>query len=158
MAVFSSAAWAASMERRANAAASGGLLRVGVGMLEPLLPTKRQVLQACQGLGCVRHPLLDALRQLTEPHAEWAAQDRRFRESERRRVELIDFIDDWVHSALPPAHGCVALHAESLGSIADRLAHLAACAAAHLAPTLVDVWGRLAELAVGYRGVMSRTW
>ncbi|MEV6070409.1 DUF4254 domain-containing protein [Nocardia sp. NPDC052001] len=75
------------------------------------------------------------------------------------RDELVQAIDCWVTSRLPPSHGAARVHTETMGAVIDRLAQLTAHAYAALThapgPELTRIWERLAELAVGYEDLAS---
>jgi hypothetical protein len=78
------------------------------------------------------------------------------REIERRRVELVMAIDDWVMRCVPQHRLGATLHTETVGAVIDRLAE--SSVRAHHALMTLDAhdellhnaWHHLAELADAY--------
>ncbi|MEU1998330.1 DUF4254 domain-containing protein [Nocardia gamkensis] len=78
------------------------------------------------------------------------------REIERRRVELVMAIDDWVMRSVPQHRLGATLHTETVGAVIDRLAE-SSVRAHHALMTrnahdelLHNAWHHLAELADAY--------
>ncbi|MVU82846.1 DUF4254 domain-containing protein [Nocardia sp. ET3-3] len=124
------------------------------------LPSKNQVLQACRGTDEPGHPLLRAAHDLTALHERLlGAESDEILELDTVRADLVNEIDCWVTTQLPPSHGAARVHTETLGAVIDRLARLTAAAYAALARQsgreLTIAWEHLAELAVGYEDLAS---
>lgn len=80
----------------------------------------------------------------------------RILEIERRRMELVMAIDDWVMRNVPQNRLGATLHTETIGAVIDRLAE-ASVRAHHALMTLVSddellhgAWHHLAELTDAY--------
>jgi hypothetical protein len=126
---------------------------------EPL-PTKSELLHACRGLECDRHPILRAAHALTELHERrLSTTGPENTDVDTERAGHIADIDRCVTSSLPPAHGSARVHTETLGAVVDRVARFTATAYAALASPvdwrLGDAWERLAELAIGYEDLVA---
>ncbi|KAA8886412.1 DUF4254 domain-containing protein [Nocardia colli] len=129
-----------------------------------LLPTSDLLVRACRGHRVVGGPLLWFARDLAVLH------ERRLvgrggsvdtdplvvLEIERRRVELVMAIDDWVARSVPQHRLGATLHTETVGAVIDRLAE--SSVRAHHALMTLDAhderlhgaWHHLAELADAY--------
>ncbi|MFG1794375.1 DUF4254 domain-containing protein [Nocardia sp. NPDC049149] len=129
-----------------------------------LLPTSDLLVRACRGHRVVGGPLLWFARDLAVLH------ERRLvgrggsvdtdptvvLEIERRRVELVMAIDDWVARTVPQHRLGATLHTETVGAVLDRLAE--SSVRAHHALMTLDAhderlhgaWHHLAELADAY--------
>lgn len=120
------------------------------------LPSKDELLEACNGTVRMNHPVLHAARELAALHiARRIATDQNMHESYRSRAELVRAIDCWAVVNLPQAGGASYLHTESVGMVIDRIAQYSVDAHTALNSTVAEqnrhfLWQRLAELAVAY--------
>jgi len=118
------------------------------------------VLAACRGLPHADHPMLDAVGELTELHEiRERTPARDLAKLERRREQLVRAIDRWITLATPVPDISARLHAETVGSLIDRLAQLTVQAyveSAHAPHTVYyDAWVRLHELADRYQDLIG---
>ncbi|MBF6464986.1 DUF4254 domain-containing protein [Nocardia beijingensis] len=129
-----------------------------------LLPTSDLLVRACRGHRVVGGPLLWFARDLAVLHerrlvGRGGSVDTSaavIREIERRRVELVMAIDDWVMRSVPQHRLGATLHTETVGAVIDRLAE-SSVRAHHALMTLNahdellhNAWHHLAELADAY--------
>lgn len=129
-----------------------------------LLPTSDLLVRACRGHRVVGGPLLWFARDLAVLHerrlvGRGGSVDTAvavIREIERRRVELVMAIDDWVMRSVPQHRLGATLHTETVGAVIDRLAE-SSVRAHHALMTLNahdellhNAWHHLAELADAY--------
>ncbi|WP_269782991.1 DUF4254 domain-containing protein [Nocardia terpenica] len=114
------------------------------------------ILEACAGRVHLPHPVLRAACELASLHRERLGADSEgLAEIDCQRTRLVHRVDQWVASAMPPAHGGAFMHTETVGSVVDRLAQFSVCAYAALARSTSQwdlhlAWQRLAELSLGY--------
>ncbi len=130
-----------------------------------LVPSSDLLLRACRGHRVIGGPLLWFARDLAVLHERRLGgtgdnapdlEPAAILEIERRRMELVMAIDDWVSRAVPQHRLGATLHTETIGSVIDRLGE--ASVRAHHALMTLDAdnevlhgaWHRLAELADGY--------
>lgn len=130
-----------------------------------LLPSSDLMLRACRGHRVIGGPLLWFARDLAVLHerrsigrggSEPEPDPTAIVEIERRRIELVMAIDDWVARTVPQHRLGATLHTETIGSVIDRLAE--SSVRAHHALMTLDAdneilhgaWHHLAELADGY--------
>ena len=129
-----------------------------------LVPTSDLLVRACRGHRVVGGPLLWFARDLAVLHerrlvGRGGSVDTSvavIREIERRRVELVMAIDDWVMRSVPQHRLGATLHTETVGAVIDRLAE--SSVRAHHALMTLDAhdellhnaWHHLAELADAY--------
>ncbi|MEV6323000.1 DUF4254 domain-containing protein [Nocardia sp. NPDC051787] len=122
------------------------------------------LVRACRGHRVVGGPLLWFARDLAVLHerrlvGRGGSVDTSvavIREIERRRVELVMAIDDWVLRSVPQHRLGATLHTETVGAVIDRLAE--SSVRAHHALMTLDAhddllhyaWHHLAELADAY--------
>ncbi|MGQ4600548.1 DUF4254 domain-containing protein [Nocardia sp. R6R-6] len=124
--------------------------------MNPVLPSKDLLLEACTGSIRQPHPVLEAAYELASLHE--ALQDTphaQRQEIDRHRTRLTRDIDHWVASALPQALGAAYMHTETIGAVVDRLAEYSVLAHTALSrdtqqPHIHYIWRQLAELALGY--------
>ncbi len=129
-----------------------------------LLPSSDLLLRACRGHRVIGGPMLWFARDLA------VLYERKFGrggsvpdpdsavivEIDRRRMELVMAIDDWIVRTVPQRRTGATLHTETIGAVIDRLAQ--ASVRAHHALMTLDAnddvlhgaWHHLAELADGY--------
>ena len=129
-----------------------------------LLPTSDLLVRACRGHRVVGGPLLWFARDLAILHerrlvgrgGSVSTDPATILEIERRRIELVMGIDDWVARSVPQHRLGATLHTETVGSVIDRIAE--SSVRAHHALMTLDAhneqlhvaWHHLAELADAY--------
>lgn len=120
------------------------------------LPSKDELMEACNGTVRMNHPVLHAARELAELHTTRSLDGRPLiYEIDCSRAELVRTIDQWVLTHLPRARGASYLHTESVGMVIDRIAQYHVDAHTTLDDESPELhrhfhWQRLAELAVAY--------
>ncbi|WP_210742551.1 DUF4254 domain-containing protein [Nocardia veterana] len=125
------------------------------------LPTKDELLRACDGVVRTPHPVLHAARELAALHTACRRPvPLRYIETECARAELVRMIDRWVATDLPQARSAPYLHTESVGTVVDRIARFRVDARDALNGATTEthrhfLWQRLAELAVAYTDLAS---
>ncbi|RJO72112.1 DUF4254 domain-containing protein [Nocardia panacis] len=129
-----------------------------------LLPTSDLLVRACRGHRVVGGPLLWFARDLAILHERRQVgrggsidtDPAAIVEIERRRMELVMAIDDWVARSIPRHRLGATLHTETIGAVIDRIAE--SSVRAHHALMTLDAhddrlhgaWHHLAELADAY--------
>ncbi|WP_054815784.1 DUF4254 domain-containing protein [Nocardia arizonensis] len=129
-----------------------------------LLPSSDLLVRACRGHRVVGGPLLWFARDLAVLHEKRLVgrggsvdtSPAAVIEIERRRVELVMAIDDWVSRNVSQHRLGATLHTETVGAVIDRLAE--SSVRAHHALMTLDAhdellhcaWHHLAELADAY--------
>ncbi len=120
------------------------------------LPSRGELLEACNGTIRLNHPVLHAARDLAALHTDRCSPVSELNsEFDCSRVELVCAVDRWVASHLPQARGASYLHTESVGTVIDRIAQYRVHAHAALSSRIVEphrhfLWQRLAELTIAY--------
>ncbi|AHH15755.1 hypothetical protein NONO_c09480 [Nocardia nova SH22a] len=129
------------------------------------LPSSDLLLRACRGHRVIGGPILWFARDLAVLHERQLGRggstpdpdSALIVEIDRRRLELVMAIDDWiVRTVAQPHRPGATLHTETIGAVMDRLAE--ASVHAHHALMTLDAnddvlhsaWHHLAELADGY--------
>ncbi|WP_327149639.1 DUF4254 domain-containing protein [Nocardia sp. NBC_01329] len=101
-------------------------IRVGTVVIaaSPGLPTATQLLCSFQGTRFEDHEVLRSARALAVLHGHRVAMRdvRMVAEVDDRRRELIEDIDDWIGSRSPCHDSDATIHAETLGTVIDRMA------------------------------------
>ncbi|MGQ4597544.1 DUF4254 domain-containing protein [Nocardia sp. R6R-6] len=124
------------------------------------IPGKELLLAVFQGQSRMDHPMLQSAGELAQLHQtrERTSSDHSD-DLDRRRMQLVRSIDRWVTLASPIAPAAAPEHSETVGSMVDRLAMLAAqafAARAHAPETAFrDAWLRIDELADDYQDLID---
>ncbi|WP_245550783.1 DUF4254 domain-containing protein [Nocardia paucivorans] len=128
------------------------------------LPSSDLLVRAARGHRVVGGQLLWFTRDLAVLHerrlvgrgGSMVTDPEQLLEIERRRMELVMAIDDWVMRNVPQTRMGATLHTETIGAVIDRLAE-ASVRAHHALMTLVSddellhsAWHHLAELTDAY--------
>ncbi|WP_245671266.1 DUF4254 domain-containing protein [Nocardia amamiensis] len=104
----------------------------------------------------MRHPVLVAAHELACLHrARRLADAARLIEIDCARAGLVNEIDRWVATTMPPPYGAATMHSETVGMVVDRLVQFSINAYAALTNGTPDAqlhyaWRRLAELTIAY--------
>ncbi|MGW5382558.1 DUF4254 domain-containing protein [Nocardia sp. NPDC003963] len=126
---------------------------------DSLFPARDDLLAAIRGDHIGHHPLARIAHQLGRSHHRHLREPARA--GRHRRIELAREADRWVAERMPPPHPAASLHAESIGTVIDRLAQQQV-RAYHLLMTMGAgesvvhaAWYRLAELIDDYTDLVT---
>ncbi|WP_280357050.1 DUF4254 domain-containing protein [Nocardia otitidiscaviarum] len=130
-------------------------------------PSKDELLEAFHRSDRDENPLTNAATRLADLHRRRHEHPRRRAEIDGLRAELVTAIDCWVATHTPKPHPRARMHDETVGTLIDRMAAIAATAFRVLmtcdpgSDTVHAAWTRLAELENAYSDLtddLARGW
>ncbi|MBF6240487.1 DUF4254 domain-containing protein [Nocardia otitidiscaviarum] len=130
-------------------------------------PTKDALLEIFRGHAHEESGLANAAAKLADLHRLHHTHPQRRAEINRHRAELVTAIDCWVTTHTPKPHPRARMYTETVGTLIDRMAAIAATAFRVLmtedpgSDTVHAAWTRLAELENAYSDLtddLARGW